>query len=307
MVTALLTHPDCWQHINPPGHAEQVARLDAVMAALEGMDLARLDAPFAAEADILRAHPKRYLDSLRRAEPEEGWRRLDPDTQLSPGSLGAAFRAAGAAVKAVELVLSGAADNAFVATRPPGHHAERETAMGFCLLSNAAIAAKAALDHHGLSRVAVLDFDVHHGNGTEDCVKDDPRILFCSSHQMPLYPGTGDPAETGPHDTIVNVALAEGTTGAEIIRIWERQILPRVRAFSPELIILSAGFDAHEDDPLAGLAMQTADYARLTGLLTGAAQELCGGKLVSLLEGGYDLAALGASVRAHVETLKERA
>ncbi len=276
------------------------------MAALEGMELARSDAPLAAESDILRVHPKRYLDSLRRAEPEEGWRRLDADTQLSPGSLGAAFRAAGAAVKAVELVLGGEAGNAFVATRPPGHHAERETAMGFCLLSNAAIAAKAALDHLGLTRVAILDFDVHHGNGTQDCVEDDARIFFASSHQMPLYPGTGDPSETGEHDNVLNVALRDGTKGSEIIDIWARDILPKVRDFSPELLIVSAGFDAHEDDPLAGLRMRTEDYATLTGMILDLADELCGGKLVSLLEGGYDLAALGESVASHVGQLKER-
>ncbi|MGZ9809487.1 histone deacetylase family protein [Pseudoroseicyclus sp. H15] len=307
MTTALLSHPDCWQHVNPPGHAEQVARLDAVMAALEGMALDRRDAPLAAESDILRVHPKSYLTSLRNAEPEEGWRRLDADTTLSPGSLGAAFRAAGAAVKAVDLVLSGEVGNAFVATRPPGHHAERATAMGFCLLANAAIAAKAALDHHGLSRVAILDFDVHHGNGTQDCVEDDARIFFASSHQMPLYPGTGDPNETGEFDNVLNVALHNEASGAEILRLWKREILPRVRDFSPELLIVSAGFDAHQDDPLAGLLMRTEDYATLTGMICDVADEVCGGKLVSLLEGGYDLAALESSVAAHVSVLKERA
>jgi len=239
MTTALLTHPDCAGHLTPPGHPEQVARLDAVLSALDGADLVRVTAPLAAEDDLLRVHPRAYLDSIRAASPAEGWAALDPDTYLSPGSVAAAFRGAGAAIRAVDMVMAGEAANAFCATRPPGHHAERETAMGFCFFGNVAAAAMHALDHHGLSRVAIVDFDVHHGNGTQNLVEDDPRVLFCSSHQMPLYPGTGEPADTGPHDTVVNVALPGGADGRMFRAAMEREVLPRVDAFAPELILIS--------------------------------------------------------------------
>ena len=306
MTTALLTHPDGFNHATPPGHPEQVARLDAVLGALEDMDLMRLKAPLAAEADLLRVHPKPYLDGLRDDAPEHGRRQLDEDTWLSPGSLGAAWRGAGAAIRAVDLVLSGEAANAFCAMRPPGHHAERETAMGFCLIGNVAAAAKHALDHHGLSRVAIIDFDVHHGNGTQDLVEDDPRILFCSTHEMPLYPGTGDPSETGPHGTIVNVALRAGCDGAGMLAALEDKVFPRVAAHAPELILVSAGFDAHRDDPLAGLMLEAEDYAKITARICDLADDLCSGRVVSALEGGYDLEALGACVAAHVRILEER-
>jgi len=306
MTTALLTHPDCAGHLTPPGHPEQVARLDAVLSALDGADLVRVTAPLAAEDDLLRVHPRAYLDSIRAASPAEGWAALDPDTYLSPGSVAAAFRGAGAAIRAVDMVMAGEAANAFCATRPPGHHAERETAMGFCFFGNVAAAAMHALDHHGLSRVAIVDFDVHHGNGTQNLVEDDPRVLFCSSHQMPLYPGTGEPADTGPHDTVVNVALPGGADGRMFRAAMEREVLPRVDAFAPELILISAGFDAHADDPLAGLRLTEADFAWITGRLCDLATAHSGGKVVSCLEGGYDLEALGRSARAHVDVLIER-
>jgi acetoin utilization deacetylase AcuC-like enzyme len=306
MVTALLTHPDCLGHVTPPGHPEQVARLEAVLSALDGMDLLRVTAPLAAEDDLLRVHPQGYIDDIRKSAPDSGWRSLDADTHMSVGTLAAAYRAAGAAILAVDLVMAGEAANAFAATRPPGHHAERETAMGFCFFGNVGAAAKHALDHHGLSRVAIVDFDVHHGNGTQDLVEDDPRILFCSTHQMPLYPGTGDPSDDGPHGTVVNVALAEGSGSKAFRDMMERIVLPRVDAFSPELLLISAGFDAHAPDPLAGLELKTADFAWVTERLCDLADKHCGGRVVSALEGGYDLEALGESAAAHVKVLKER-
>ena len=304
MTTALLTHADCLGHVTPPGHPEQVARLDAVMAALEGLELDRRSAPLAAEDDLLRCHPKAHVDAIRNAVPEQGWRSIDADTHLSPGSLAAAYRAVGAVVRAVDLVLAGEAANAFCAVRPPGHHAESETAMGFCLFGNLAIGAKHALDHHGLKRVAVLDFDVHHGNGTQALLEDDPRVLFVSSQQMPLWPGTGEPSDDGPHGTVVNLALRPGAGGAAFRDAWTGA-LARVEAFRPELILVSAGFDAHRDDPLANLMLTEADFAWITREICALAGRVCGGRVVSALEGGYDLDALGASARAHVETLME--
>ncbi len=305
MATALITHVACLDHVTPPGHPEQVARLDAVLGALEGMDLVRLDAPLAAEDDILRAHPKAHLAAVRAAAPSEGWRSLDADTHMSVGTLEAAFRAAGGVVRAVDLVMGGEVGNAFAAVRPPGHHAERETAMGFCFFGSVAVAAKHALDFHGLKRVAIVDFDVHHGNGTQDLVEDDPRILFCSSHQMPLYPGTGAADETGVGN-VVNAPLADGAGSAVFRAVYERQILPAVDSFKPELLLISAGFDAHRSDPLAGVMLDEADFAWVTEQLCDLADKHCEGRVVSALEGGYDLEALGASARAHVEVLRER-
>ena len=304
MTTALLTHPDCLGHVTPPGHPEQVARLDAVMTALEGLDLDRRQAPLAAEDDLLRCHPRAHVAAIRDAVPDQGWRAIDADTHLSPGSLAAAYRAVGAVVRAVDLVLGGEAANAFCAVRPPGHHAEAETAMGFCLFGSVAIGAKHALDHHGLDRVAVLDFDVHHGNGTQALLEDDARVLFVSSHQRPLWPGTGEPSDDGPHGTVRNIGLAPGAGGREFHRAWERA-LAEVEAFAPGLVLVSAGFDAHRDAPLANLNLDTGDFAWITGEICALADRVCGGRVVSALEGGYDLDALGDSVRAHVETLME--
>ncbi len=303
MTTALITHPDCLQHETPQGHPEQVARLVRVLAALEGKAVVRVTAPLVAEDDLLRVHPKSYVDSIRAAAPAEGIAQLDADTWMSPGSLSAAHRAAGGAVRAVDLVLGGEAGNAFVATRPPGHHAERETPMGFCLFGNVALAAKHALDHHGLARVAVVDFDVHHGNGTQDLLEDEARALFISSHQFPLWPGTGTADETGPHDTVMNLPIAPGTGSEEFRRLYEDKVFPRIEAFAPELILVSAGFDAHRDDPLADLRLETEDFVWLTDRLCDLADTLCGGRLVSCLEGGYDLDALAESAAAHVDRL----
>ncbi|AUQ68041.1 histone deacetylase family protein [Phaeobacter inhibens] len=305
MATALLTHADCLLHVTPEGHPERVARLEHVLHALEGLRLTRVTTPMAAEDDILRIHPASYLADLRKALPKEGFGRIDGDTFLSPGSLDAAFRAAGAAVRAVDMVLGGEAQNAFAAVRPPGHHAETDTAMGFCFFGNAALAAKHALDHHGLARVAVVDFDVHHGNGTQDLLWDEPRALFISSQQMPLWPGSGRPEEDGVHGQILNLPLPPGSGGVQMKAAYVDQAFPRLRAFKPELIIVSAGFDAHQDDPLAELNWSTEDFRWLSRELCALAAELCGGRIVSTLEGGYDLNALAAAAKAHVEELIE--
>lgn len=303
MTTGLFWHPAAIDHLTPMGHPEQSARAQAVAAALQDLALDRHEAPIAEDAEILRCHPQSYLDRIRAASPAQGFRMLDGDTHMSPGSLEAALRAVGGAVAAVDAVLAGGIANAFVAMRPPGHHAERETAMGFCLFGTVAIAARRALDHHGLERVAVLDFDVHHGNGTQDLLWDESRAFFASSHQMPLYPGSGAASEQGAHRQIVNVPLAPGSGGAEARRAWGA-ILARARAFQPQLVLVSAGFDAHADDPLAQLNWDETDFTAISRAICDMAAE-CGAPVVSCLEGGYDLAALGRSVRAHVEVLME--
>ena len=307
MTTALLTHPDCLTHVTPPGHPEQVSRLERVLKALEPMALLRTAAPMAAEDDLLRLHPKSHLDSLRAAVPAAGYAGLDGDTFLSPGSLDAAYRGAGAVVKAVDMVLSGAVQNAFCAIRPPGHHAESETAMGFCFLGNAALAAKHALDHHGLKRVAVVDFDVHHGNGTQELLYDERRALLIASQQMPLWPGSGGIDEVGLFDTVLNLPLSPGSGGVAMRQAYEAQAFPRLEAFRPELIIISAGFDAHHADPLAELNWSTDDFRWLTTRLCALAGTLCQGRVVSTLEGGYDLDALADACAAHVQVLIDSA
>jgi acetoin utilization deacetylase AcuC-like enzyme len=306
MATALIAHDDCYDHVTPPGHPEQVARLDAVLGALKDMDLVRVAAPMVAEADLLRVHPQEHVDAVRAAAPSEGWRSLDADTHMSVGSLAAAYRAAGANVRAVDMVLGGEVQNAFAAVRPPGHHAERTTPMGFCLFGSVSIAAKHALDNHGLKRVAIVDFDVHHGNGTQDLCEDDARILFCSTHQMPLYPGTGHAHEDGAYGNVLNVPLPDGAGSKAFRDAMERLVLPAVDAFKPELLLISAGFDAHADDPLAGMRLVEDDFAWVTEQLCDLADRHCQGRVVSTLEGGYDLEALAASTAAHVQVLKER-
>lgn len=303
MPTALITHADCLTHVTPDGHPERVARLEHVLHALEPLDLLRVSAPMAAEDDILRVHPASYVSDLRNAHPNDGFAQIDADTFMSPGSLDAAFRAAGAVLRGVDLVLSGEVQNAFAAIRPPGHHAETETAMGFCLFGNAALAAKHALDHHGLSRVAVVDFDVHHGNGTQDLLWDEKRALLITSQQMPLWPGSGRVDEDGAYGNILNIPLPPDSGGDEMRAAYLSQAFPRLRAFKPELIIISAGFDAHRDDPLANLNWSTQDFAWLTAELCAIAQDLCDGRIVSTLEGGYDLNALSTACKAHVTEL----
>ncbi|WP_282119718.1 histone deacetylase family protein [Ruegeria atlantica] len=307
MTTALLTHADCLDHVTPQGHPERVARLEHILHALEGLELTRVTAPLAADDDLLRVHPESHIREIRNNRPSDGFKQIDGDTFMSPGSVDAAYRAAGAVVRAVDMVLGGEASNAFCAIRPPGHHAETETAMGFCLFGNAALAAKHALDHHGLKRVAVVDFDVHHGNGTQDLLWDERRALVITSQQMPLWPGSGRPDETGAYETVLNIPLAPGTGGTEMRTAYETQAFPRLRAFKPELIIISAGFDAHQDDPLANLNWSTGDFAWVTAELCKIADELCEGRIVSTLEGGYDLNALAEATRAHVEELMKAA
>ncbi|MCV6823133.1 MULTISPECIES: histone deacetylase family protein [Halocynthiibacter] len=309
MTTALLTHSDCLLHQTPAGHAEQIARLEHVLAALDHPKfdpILRKKAPLVADDDLLRVHPKAHIDDIKDSAPESGIVQLDADTFMSEGSLSAALRAAGANTRAVDLVLSGEAQNAFAAVRPPGHHAERQTPMGFCLFGSVAVGAKYALEVHGLKRVAIIDFDVHHGNGTQDLLEGDPRVFFASSHQMPLYPGTGHAHETGAANNVLNVPLAEGSNGRDLRRVYEEQILPNVALFRPELIFISAGFDAHSADPLAGLNWSTEDFRWLTHRICDLADETCSGRVVSSLEGGYDLNALAECVAAHVEILMER-
>ena len=308
-MTILYTHESALRHVTPPGHPEQVARIEAILHTLDDdrfAALERREAPMGERAQVLRCHPESYIARIEAAIPAEGYRSLDADTHVSPGSLDAAMRGVGANCAAVDAVLSGEAKTAFVAMRPPGHHAETATAMGFCLFGNAAIAAKHALEVHGLSRVAVLDFDVHHGNGTQDLLWNEERTLFASSHQMPLFPGTGAAHERGAHDNVMNVPLAPMTGGAEMKRAWGDMILPAVDDFAPELVIVSAGFDAHAADPLANLNWSTEDFAWVTQAICDVAEAHAGGRVVSTLEGGYDLNALAASVAAHVGVLMER-
>ena len=298
----LYTHSDHLGHVTPPGHPEQVARLHAVDRGLHAMALDRIACPLGDLADIHRCHPPAHVETLRHAVPTQGWTAIDGDTFLSPGSWTAALRAVGGICAAVDAVVT-QGGRAFVAARPPGHHAEASRAMGFCLFGTVAIGAMRALDHHGLSRVAVLDFDVHHGNGTQDLLWHEPRARFVSSHEWPLYPGTGASSETGAHGQITNLPLRAGSGGAEMRAAWQ-PVLDDLARWQPELILLSAGFDAHRADPLANLTWREADFAWLTRAICDLAQECCGGRVVSTLEGGYDLEALADSVAAHVEALE---
>jgi acetoin utilization deacetylase AcuC-like enzyme len=306
MTTILYTHPACLDHDPGPYHPESPARLRAVLDALDGPDFARLErreAPEAALDDIARVHPRRFVERLLAAVPRSGHVGIDADTILSPGSGRAALRAAGAVVAAVDAIVAGAADNAFCAVRPPGHHAEPGRAMGFCLFNNAAIGALRARHAHGLRRVAVIDFDVHHGNGTQACFWDDAGLFYASTHQSPLYPGTGGRDETGAAGNIVNVPLRPLSGSREFRSGVTRDILPALDAFAPELLLISAGFDAHRGDPLAQLMLDESDYVWVTEQLLDIARRHGRGRLVATLEGGYDLAALGASAAAHVRTL----
>ena len=304
-ISALITHEDCLEHLTPTGHPEQVARLEYILDALKEMNLLRVSAPMAADDDILRIHPQEYISYLKGSLPQTGYKSLDGDTYISSGSLTAAYRAAGGVLRAIDIVLSGEAKNAFVAVRPPGHHAETQTAMGFCLFGNIALGAKHALDFHGLKRVAVIDFDVHHGNGTQELLWDESRCLTFTSQQMPLWPGTGSKEEQGNFNNIVNIPLSPGSSGVLMREKYEMLVFPALQEFNPELILVSAGFDAHEADPLAELNWSTEDFSWLTERICKIASDCCGGRLVSTLEGGYDLEALAESVKAHVIKLCE--
>jgi acetoin utilization deacetylase AcuC-like enzyme len=306
MSTLLITHPACLQHLTPLGHPERPDRLRAVEQALEAeqfQSLARVEAPAAPLELIALCHPMDYIVQIRDATPSTGMVRLDADTSMSPGSFEAALRAAGGAVYAVDEVLTKKAANAFVATRPPGHHAETARPMGFCLFDNAAIAARYAQDHHGIARAAIVDFDVHHGNGSQDIFWADKTVMYCSTHQMPLYPGTGAVGESGEHNTVVNVPLRPGDGGEAFRAAFTERILPRLEDFRPELVIISAGFDAHMRDPLANLNLEEDDFAWVTRKIMDVADRCAEGRVVSVLEGGYDLEALGNSAAAHVIAL----
>jgi acetoin utilization deacetylase AcuC-like enzyme len=302
MVTRLYSHPIYLEHLTPSGHPERPDRLRAIERMLEDEKFTALDRVKAPEGDpatILYAHPESFVEKVRNAIPEEGIASVDADTSVSPKSWQAALTAIGAANAAVDDVFSGRADNVFVASRPPGHHAEKTTAMGFCLFNNAAIAARHAQKAHGAERVAIVDWDVHHGNGTQDIFWDDPSVLYCSTHQMPLYPGTGAKDETGVGN-IVNAPLSP-RTGSEVFRdAFLSRVLPAVNDFAPDLIIISAGFDAHHRDPLAEINLTEDDFDWATGQLMDSASRHASGRLVSLLEGGYDLQGLAFSVAAHV-------
>jgi acetoin utilization deacetylase AcuC-like enzyme len=306
MPTLLISHSACLDHLTPSGHPERPDRLRAIESALEDekfQSLLRVDAPRAEKAAIARAHPLDYVEAVEQASPAEGLVRLDADTTMSPGSYEAALRAAGGAVLAVDEVMTKRSANAFVATRPPGHHAETATPMGFCLFNNAAVAARHAQAAHGAERVAIVDFDVHHGNGSQEIFWNDASVMYASTHQMPLYPGTGARTEEGAHRTIVNAPLRAGDGGDAFREAFESAILPRLRSFKPDLVIVSAGFDAHARDPLASLNLLEADFEWATRKLMEVADETAEGRLVSLLEGGYDLQGLARSVAVHVQAL----
>ncbi len=306
MSTLLITHAACLEHLTPLGHPERPDRLRAIERALEAekfQTLARVQAPIAPIEAIALCHPMDYITAVREAGPKEGLIHLDADTAMSPGTFEAALRAAGGAIHAVDEVLTKKANNAFIATRPPGHHAETARPMGFCLFDNAAIAARYAQRHYGIANAAIVDFDVHHGNGSQQIFWSDKTVMYCSTHQMPLFPGTGAVGETGEHNTVVNAPLRPGD-GAQAFRAaLESRILPRLTEFKPELIIISAGFDAHTRDPLANINLAEADFVWATQKIMDIADRFAGGRIVSLLEGGYDLQALGNSVAAHVATL----
>ena len=304
---ALFTHPACLEHDTGPHHPECADRLRAVTQALEHPDftpLLRELAPAATRAQLSLAHPERYVDAILAIHPAQHERvHIDGDTLLSHGSPAAILHAAGAAVAAVDAVMEGWARAAFAAIRPPGHHAERATAMGFCLFNAAAIAALHARARWGLRRIAVVDFDVHHGNGTQHMFQADADLFYASSHQFPCYPGTGAAEEQGVAGNIVNMPLRPGTKGCGFRAAWEQVGLPALEAFAPELLIVSAGFDAHRADPLAELRLETEDFGWMTDRLLDVADRCCGGRLVSLLEGGYDLGALAAGTALHVRRL----
>jgi len=305
VTTLLISDPLFLDHAMPAGHPERPDRLRAIEKALSDPRFAALHREKASPGEIelaALAHPMSYVRELAAHAPEEGLAFLDADTSLSPGSIPAAVAAMGSARRAVEAVLKGEFANAFVAARPPGHHAERETAMGFCLFNTIAVAARLA-QKAGAERIAIVDWDVHHGNGTQDIFWNEPDVLFVSSHEMPLYPGTGSLSERGEHDTIVNVPLAAGDDGAVFREAFETRVLPRVEAHRPDIILISAGFDAHRRDPLANLRLEAPDFAWATGRLMEIAGRRCGGRIVSLLEGGYDLEGLSTSAAAHVEML----
>jgi acetoin utilization deacetylase AcuC-like enzyme len=305
MTTLLLTHPLCTEHAPPEGHPERPDRLriiERILATSHFDSLTREEAPAASADQITRVHADDHYHRIEQASPEEGLEQLDPDTWMSPRSFDAALRGAGAAVRAVDAVMRREVENAFCATRPPGHHAESRRAMGFCLFNNAAIAAHYARDIYDAERVAVVDFDVHHGNGTQEIFWSDANLFYGSTHQMPLYPGTGARTETGVGN-IVNAPLRAGDGSLQFRDAMKTRILPALDDFAPDLLLVSAGFDAHKSDPLGSLELTEEDYVWATLYLMDAAHRHADGRVVSVLEGGYDLRALASSVAVHVQTL----
>lgn len=306
MNTTLFTHPACLEHDTGLGHPECPERLSAILRALETEEfhfLHREEAPRAEIAQIARVHTQRHIDHVFASVPADGLVGLDGDTVISAGSGEAALRAAGAVCAAVDWVLAGNSRNAFCAVRPPGHHAEPGEAMGFCLFNNVAIGAEQARKVHGLTRVAVVDFDVHHGNGTQTVCEQDAGLMYCSTHQWPHYPGTGGKRETGAHNNVVNVPLRALSGSPEFRDVMSRLVFPALSGFRPELILISAGFDAHSRDPLASLHLTDDDYAWVTRKLCELARSLCASRVVSTLEGGYSLSALASATAAHVREL----
>ncbi|WP_342642974.1 histone deacetylase family protein [Rhodoligotrophos ferricapiens] len=305
MTTLLITHPVCLEHLVPRGHPERPDRLRAInqiLAAPHFEDLERLEAPRGLRRSVLLAHDEAYVAQIEQAVPAEDLWAIDADTWMSPKTLEAALRGVGAATRAVDAVFHGEAANVFCAMRPPGHHAEQDKAMGFCFFNNAAIAALHAREAHNAERVAVIDFDVHHGNGTQDIFWSDRDLFYASTHQMPLFPGTGEISETGVGN-IVNAPLRAGDGSAQFREAMMSIILPALDAFEPDLIVISAGFDAHRDDPLGSLQLTEEDFIWITLRLVELADRHCAGRVVSLLEGGYDLRALATSVGCHVQAL----
>ncbi len=305
MATRLYEHPIFLEHITPEGHPERPDRLRSLNIALEHPNFERLvrkQAPQVNEDAVLLAHPESHLLSVMRQIPEEEGEinRIEADTYASPKSLQAALTGIGAAMAAVDDVFKGEADNVFVASRPPGHHAETEKAMGFCLFNNAAIAARHAQKVHGAERVAIVDWDVHHGNGTQDIFWNDTSVLFCSTHQMPLYPWSGDKNETGVKNNVVNAPLSPNTGSDHFREAFKSRVLPAIADFSPDLIIISAGFDAHHRDPLAQINLVGEDFDWATGRILEMADKYAGNRVVSLLEGGYDLEGLAESAAMHI-------
>ncbi len=308
MPTLFITHPACLNHLTPPGHPERPDRLRAIERTFADdlfQPLIRAEAPAADLDTIALCHPMDYVTAIRDASPKNGMVQIDADTSMSPGSYEAALRAAGVWAHAVDEVIAGRVSNAFVATRQPGHHTETARQMGFCLFNNAAIAARYAQKRHGIDRAAIVDFDVHHGNGSQDIFWSDKTVMYCSTHQMPLYPGTGARSERGVHDTIVNAPLSPGDGGVAFREAFESVILPRLRDFRPELIVISAGFDAHQRDPLANLNLLETDFLWATQKIVEVAQASANGRVVSMLEGGYDLEGLAKSAAAHVSALMQ--
>ena len=306
MHTLFVTHPACMDHLNPMGHPERPDRLRAIEQVLETerfQTLAREPAPLAALETIALCHPLDYVEEIRDAVPAKGMVRLDADTSMSPGSFEAALRAIGGALYAVDEMMKQKVVNAFCAMRPPGHHAETVRPMGFCLFNTAAIAARYAQRRHDIERAVIVDFDVHHGNGSQEIFWNDSSVMYCSTHEMPLYPGTGAISERGEHNNIVNAPLRAGDGGHEFREAFETRILPRLSAFRPDLIIISAGFDAHTRDPLANLNLVEADYGWVTQKLMEIADASANGRILSVLEGGYDLQGLSRSVAVHVGAL----